>query len=137
MSARLLLAAGFGTALLIACSDDPTTPDRRAFSETGVAPSAPLRLRVPQIRGEKYTIKVRDDTPVTETLAEQLATAHSGTVTYVFKHVINGFNVILPNDQAADALRANPLTEHVVQNRKMIPHQFSYARQSQIGRAHV
>lgn len=39
---------------------------------------------------------------------------HAGRVIRVWRHALNGFNVVLPNDRAVEAIRNNPNVEYVV-----------------------
>lgn len=119
-AATLVLAA--------ACSDETTGPDISNVpslsrgAEGGDLPATlSLVLRSDTIQRPRYIVRLNDDVEAPEQVAEALAREVSGSVIYVYQRVFKGFNVALPNEEAAAQLRRLPGVADVVVDEKIEP----------------
>ena len=102
------VAAVAGAALLaMSCSSEPTTP------REGAPRLAPLyELSAPGQATDRYFVVFRQGTPNVPSLAIDLVTRFGGSISYVYRHALQGFSGTLPTS-AVDAIRMHPAVEYV------------------------
>ena len=91
----------------MSCMNEPTS------SREGMRRLAPLYgVSALGKATDEYIVVFRPGTPHVETLAAELVTRFGGSISYVYRHALQGFAAALP-PQAVDSIRMSPLVDLV------------------------
>lgn len=107
--------------VLIGCSDEGSLAP--GISRVPSKPAFARVERTDTVTGSRYIVRLKDGTQNRTAIAQQIAHGNRGRILRVYNKVLNGFNLVIPNDAAeatvVEAIKRNPVVDYIVRDEKV------------------